>query len=239
MSWAKRFWPVLLVIVGIAAQGGALCAAPPDYAAERAEMVARLRRNGITNQHVLAAMQRVPRHLFCSPGDRKRAYDELTIPVGGGQALYEPLVVARAAQMLDLKPGRKVLEVGVGCGYCTAVLSEITQQVYAVDSRRDLLLLTKARLQALGYSSVQWENGKACCGSSKHGPFDTILVTCAADAVPKALVEQLKEGGRMVIPVGRGPEQTLICIVKSGGRLRSESIMPVRVDLMVCQSQSP
>ena len=239
MSWAKRFWPVLLIIVGIAAQGGTLCAAPPDYAAERAEMVARLRRNGITNEHVLAAMQKVPRHLFCAPGDRKRAYDELSIPVGGGRALCEPLVIARAAQMLHLKPGRKVLEVGLGCGYCAAVLSEITQHVFAVDSRRDLVELTKARLQALGYSSVKLNSGKPCSESSQHGPFDAIFVTCAADTVPETLVEQLKAGGRMVIPVGRGPEQTLTCLVKSGGRLRSEAIMLVRVHLTVCQSQSP
>jgi protein-L-isoaspartate(D-aspartate) O-methyltransferase len=235
VSWAKRFWPVLLIIVGIAAQGGALRAAPPDYAAERAEMVARLRQNRITSQHVLAAMQRVPRHLFCSPRDRERAYDELTIPVGGGQALYQPLVVARATQMLDLKPGRKVLAVGAGCGYRAAVLSEITNEVYAVDSRRDVLHLAKTRLHALGYSSVKWAVGKGCCGSSEDAPFDAILVTCAADAVPEALVKQLKDGGRMVIPVGSGPEQTLTCLVKSGGRLRSEVVMPVRVDLMVCQ----
>lgn len=239
MFWAKRFWPVLFVVGGILGQGCVALAGPPDYAAERARMVDRLRRNGIASQHVLAAMHSVPRHLFCSPGDRERAYDELTIPVGGGQALYQPQIVAQATQMLNLKPGRKVLQIGAGCGYCTAVLSEITQNVYAVDLRRDVLNPAKARLQALGYSSVTWKPGKACQGWSEHAPFDAILVTCAADAVPEALVKQLKDGGRMVIPVGRGPEQTLTCLVKSGGRLRSEVIMPVRMDPMVCQPPLP
>jgi len=239
VSWAKRFWPVLLVIVGVLAQRSAFCAAPPDYAAERAEMIARLRRNGVTNEHVLFAMWQVPRHLFCYPGDRKQAYDETTIPGGGGQALYQPLVIARATQGLNLKPGQRVLKVGVGCGYCTAVLAEITQEVYAIDVSRELVRLAHARLDALGYSAITWHNGKGCQGWREHAPFDAILVTCAADAVPPGLVDQLKEGGRMVIPVGDGPEQTLTSLVKAEGRLRVEVIMPVRLDPMVCKSQSP
>ena len=235
----KGYWSVVLAIAVGFCQLGVAHAGPPGYAAERADMVERLRKNGISNQYVLAAMHRVPRHLFVAPGDRKRAYEEVKIPVVGGQALCRPHVIALATQMLDAKPGRKVLQVGTGCGYCTAVLCEITTQVYAIDLRRDVLRLAETRLRALGYSSVKWRNSKACQGWSKQGPFDAILVLCAADAVPEALVEQLKDGGRMVIPIGRGPEQTLTCLRKSEGRLRSEVVMPIRVDLMACQRPLP
>lgn len=213
-------------------------AGPPDYGDERASMVERLRNRGIDNQYVLVAMQRVPRHLFVSPGDRNRAYEDLTIPVGSGQAIYEPYIVAIATQMLNPKPGSKILQVGAGCGYCTAVLCEITPHVYALDLRADIVRLAETRLKALGYSNVNWRNKRACEGWAEKGPFDAIIVTCATDAVPDALVKQLKDGGRLVIPVGHGPEQTLICLKKTGEKIRSEVIMPIRVDMMVCQTPS-
>ncbi len=238
MASGKGLWPVVLAIAaGVCQFGGAHAAS--DYATERAEMVARLRRNGISNQHVLEAMRKVERHLFASRDDQARAYEEIDIPVGKEQALYRPQVVARAIEMLDPRPGSKILQVGAGCGYCTAVLCEITPKVYAVDVRRDVLRITERRLRALGYSSVVWRNDKGCSGWEQHAPFDAILVLCAADAVPEDLVEQLRDGGRLVIPVGRGPEQTLTCLRKSGDRLRSEVIMPIRVDMMACQPPLP
>jgi protein-L-isoaspartate(D-aspartate) O-methyltransferase len=229
---------VLAIAVGLC-QFGVASPGPPDYGAERAEMVEKLRREGISNQYVLAAMQTVKRHLFVAPSDQKRAYEEISIPAGKEQALHRPYVVALATQMLDPKPGRKVLQVGAGCGYCTAVLCEITPDVYTVDLRPDVLRATETRLRALGYSSVHWRNDRGCRGWAEHAPFDAILVMCAADAVPKELVEQLRDGGRLVIPVGRGPEQTLTCLRKSGDHLRSEVVMPVRVDLMMCQPPLP
>jgi protein-L-isoaspartate(D-aspartate) O-methyltransferase len=239
LAGARGFWVVLVTVAAILWQSSAVRAGPPDYAAERAEMVTRLRKDGIENQRVLAAMRQVPRHQFVAPPDRARAYEEVNIPVGSGQALYAPRVVALAIQMLDPEPAHKVLQVGAGCGYCTAVLCEITQKVYTVDLRRDVLRVAQARLRALGYSSVHWRNDRGCSGWKEHGPFDSILVLCAADTVPEGLVEQLKDGGCMVIPVGTGPEQTLICLHKSGGRLRSEVIMPIRVELMICQPPLP
>jgi protein-L-isoaspartate(D-aspartate) O-methyltransferase len=202
-------------------------------------MVARLRKNGIGSQYVLAAMQRVKRHLFVSRDNQARAYEEIDIPVGKEQALYRPQVVARAIEAVDPRPGSKILQVGAGCGYCTAVLCEITPKVYAVDVRPDVLRSTERRVRALGYSSVVWRNGKGCSGWEQHAPFDGILVLCAAETVPENLVKQLRDGGRLVIPVGRGPEQTLTCLRKSGERLRSEVIMPIRVDMMACQRPLP
>lgn len=239
MAGTTGFWVVLVAAAAGLWQSSAVRAGPPDYATERAEMVARLREGGIDDQRVLAAMRQVPRHQFVAPPDRDRAYEEVNIPVGSGQALYAPRVVALAIQMLDLEPSHKVLQVGAGCGYCTAVLCEITQKVYTIDLRRDVLRVSQTRLRALGYSSIHWRNDRGCGGWEEHGPFDAILVLCAADTVPKELVEQLKDGGRMVIPVGTGPEQTLTCLRKSGGRLRSEVIMPIRVELMICQPPFP
>lgn len=238
MACGKGLWPVVLAIAAGVCQVGAAHAAS-DYTTERAEMVERLRRNGIRSKHVLAAMQRVKRHLFASRDDQARAYEEIDIPVGKEQALYRPQVVARAIEMLDPRPGSRILQVGAGCGYCTAVLCEITSKVYVVDVRRDVLRVTERRLRALGYSSTVWRNAKGCSGWKQHAPFDAILVLCAADTVPKDLVQQLRDGGRLVIPVGRGPEQTLTCLRKSGGRLRSEVIMPIRVDVMACQKPLP
>jgi protein-L-isoaspartate(D-aspartate) O-methyltransferase len=234
---ANRFWPALLLLAAGAGPRGPVYGGPPDYAPERAAMVERLRANGITNQRVLAAMRTVPRHLFVAEDHRADAYDDVEIPVGRGQVLHRPYVVALTAQLLDLKPGRKVLQVGVGCGYCTAVLAQITPDVYAADMRRHVVASARARLRALGYSSVALKDAQACRGWPDKAPYDAILVYCAADHVPEELVRELNDGGRMIVPIGRGPEQTLTCLRKTNGRLRSEVVMPIRVDPMICQSR--
>ena len=236
---AKRFWAALLLVAAVSGPRCAAHAGPPDYGLERATMVERLRSNGIRNEQVLAAISRVPRHLFVSGDHRAKVYEEVDVPVGDGLVLSRPYVVALSAQLLDLKPGRRVLQIGAGCGYCAALLSEITPQVYAVDMRGPVMRSAQARLRALGYSTVLWRRGKACRGWPENAPYDAIFVSCAADHVPQELVEQLRDGGRMIIPIGRGPAQTLTCLRKTGGRLRSEVVMPIRVEPMVCQSGSP
>jgi protein-L-isoaspartate(D-aspartate) O-methyltransferase len=238
---SKAIWLVLFVLAAICGLAGVILAGPPNYDAERAAMVARLRNAGISNQHVLAAMRNVPRHMFvpsASSVERARAYQEVDIPVHAGQVLYRPRVVALAIQMLEPKPGDKILSVGAGCGYCVAVMAEITPHVYAIDYRRDVVARAEARLDAIGYSSIEWKNTRACKGWRTQGPFDGILVMCAADSVPTELMAQVKEGGRIVIPIGRGPEQTLNCLHKTGGKLRTEVMtIPIRVDVMACQTQ--
>ncbi len=213
---------------------------PPDYGPERAAMVQRLRDSGITDKYVLAAMRRVPRHQFVETGYRNRAYDETSIPVGKSEVLPSPKMVAQAMQMLSLKPGQKVLQVGAGCGYCTAVLCEITSKVFAMDNSKEARRRAETRLNSIGYMSVKWKNGKGCDGWAENGPYDAILVMCAADKVPEELIGQLKDGGRLVIPIGRGPEQTITCLSKTKGRLHSEAVlMPIRVDPMKCQQPPP
>jgi protein-L-isoaspartate(D-aspartate) O-methyltransferase len=216
-------------------------AGAPDFGRERAALVRRLQRPHagnprITNQRVLGAISRVPRHLFVEPKLRGRAYDDEDIPVGSGQVMCSPYAVALMAQMLDPHPGARLLEVGTGPGYLTAVLASITPQVYSIDLRPELAKAAEARLRALHYSSVRTRIGKGCQGWAENGPFDGIVVTCAAQEVPEALIAQLREGGRLVIPIGHGPEQTLSCLRKSGGKLHaSGTVMRLRVSPMLCQ----
>lgn len=248
MSRVKRCSPLVLAIALLlgyvlcarAGQAGLSAGREAGYAAERAEMVEKLRRSGITNQEVLAAMRRVPRHEFVAPGDEARAYQEVSVPVPGGQALAPPSVIAAALDSLDPRPGEKVLQVGTECAYCTALLCEITREVNVADYRAQALELAKARIAVLGYGRVKWLRCDACKGWPEQGPYDAILVMCAADQVPDALMQQLTVGGRLVIPIGQGPEQTLQCLTKmADGKQRAEVIKvpkPTRADPMVCQS---
>jgi protein-L-isoaspartate(D-aspartate) O-methyltransferase len=239
VSRVKRRSPLFFAIVLLL--GCVLCAraGQAGYAAERAEMVEKLRRSGISNQEVLAAMSRVPRHEFVAPGDETRAYHDVSIPVPGGQALPPPSVVAAALDKLDPKPGQKILQVGTECAYCTALLCEITRKVYVADYRPKALALAKTRIAVLGYSWAKWLECDACKGWPEQGPYDAILVMCAADQVPDALMQQLKVGGHMVIPIGQGPEQTVQCLTKmADGKQRAEIVKlpkPMRVDPMMCQ----
>jgi protein-L-isoaspartate(D-aspartate) O-methyltransferase len=198
-------------------------------------MVSRLRKLRITNERVLQAMGRVPRHLFVSDAARSRAYSDADVPIGGGQVMCSPYVSALMLQVLDPRPGSRILEVGTGSGYLSAVLSEITPNVYSADIHSDLVHAAQARLQSLHYSRVRFRSAPACEGWQQQGPFDGILVNCAAEVVPEPLIAQLRDGGRLVIPVGHGPEQTLNCMRKSGGRLRAETIMSIRVTPMTCR----
>ncbi|MGD0110734.1 MAG: protein-L-isoaspartate(D-aspartate) O-methyltransferase [Armatimonadota bacterium] len=207
----------------------------PDYRSERADMVARLRKQKITNERVLQAMGRVPRHSFVSDTVRSRAYSDAELPIGRGQVMCSPYVTALMAQVLDPRPGSKILEVGTGSGYLSAVLAEITPNVYSVDVHTDLVHAAQARLRSLHYSRVRFRSGAACQGWQQNGPFDGIVVNCAAEVAPEPLIAQLRDGGRLVIPIGHGPEQTLNCMRKSGGRLRAETIMSIRVTPMTCR----
>ncbi len=209
---------------------------PPDYAAERAAMVERLRALGITNRRLLDAMQKVPRHLLVPQEQRARAYEDIEVYGGSGRRLSRPYVAARAIQALNVRPGSKVLQIGAGCGYRAAVLSELGGQIYIAEFRQAIARATRDRLQKLGYTTATWKTGKACEGWTEHAPYDAILVTCAAQNVPGDLLTQLREGGRMIAPTGIGPAQTLNCLRKASPTLVSSTVMPLRVDPMACCS---
>ena len=243
MSRPRRFWPLFLAVVALLGQRWAVQAGSSRYEAVRAAMVEKLRRSGIKNEYVLAAMRRVPRHEFVSPADLPRAYDDVAIPIGKGESIQPPGLVALVMEKLELAPGRRILQVGAECPYCTAVMCEATPLVYVVDLRGDVLELAARRLKSVGYTSAHWRNDKGCQGWPQQGPFDAILVMCAANQIPDSLIKQLKPEGRMVIPIGEGPEQTLQCLTKTAdGKLRTETMnvpAPARADSMVCRRPLP
>jgi protein-L-isoaspartate(D-aspartate) O-methyltransferase len=201
-----------------------------DYAEARQAMVTpQLEHRGIRDPRVLAAMSRVPRHRFVPPGLASLAYGDHPLPIGGGQTISQPYIVALMTEWAMVKPGDKVLEVGTGSGYQAAVLSEITENVFSLEIRPDLAREAAARLKSLGYARVRVKSGDGYLGWPEEAPFDAILVTAAAPRVPPDLAAQLKEGGRLVIPLGDpGGPQTLVRLRKVKGELQEEESLLVR-----------
>jgi protein-L-isoaspartate(D-aspartate) O-methyltransferase len=188
-----------------------------DYAPQCAEMIEKqLRRRGISDAAVLRAMTAVPRHEFVPEELRRNAYDDLPLPIGGGQTISQPYMVAAMTAALHLLPGERVLEIGTGCGYQAAVLSRLAMEVFTIERRVELAATASARLARLGYSNAHVHCGDGTLGLPEFAPFDAILVAAAAPAVPKPLLSQLAEGGRMILPVGDAQHQELRLIEKRG-----------------------
>jgi len=209
------------------------CGAEPDegwFEQARARMVAdQLRARDITDPRVLAAMARVPRHEFVEPSLRRRAYDDAPLPIGNGQTISQPYIVALMTQLLELKGSERVLEVGTGSGYQAAVLAEVAAEVYSIEIVEPLARAAAQRLKALGYARVEVLAGDGYAGWPERAPFHGILVTAAADHLPQALLDQLAEGGRLVMPVGQAADvQRLILAVKQGGAIQTRVVADVR-----------
>jgi protein-L-isoaspartate(D-aspartate) O-methyltransferase len=188
-----------------------------ECAAQREEMLEKqLRRRGIHDAAVLAAMAEVPRHEFVSEDVRAHAYDDLPLPIGGGQTISQPYIVAAMTAALHLQPGDRVLEIGTGCGYHAAVLSRLAKEVFTIERRPELASRASATLARLGYSNAHVHCGDGTLGLPELAPFDAILVAAAAPAVPKPLLAQLAEGGRIILPVGGAEHQELQLIEKRG-----------------------
>jgi protein-L-isoaspartate(D-aspartate) O-methyltransferase len=216
--------PGLLVFPGVAAASG-----PDSLAAARRLMVdQQLKGRDITDSKVLSAMGQVPRHRFVPPDLASQAYDDHPLPIGLGQTISQPYIVALMTQWAEVSPKDKVLEVGTGSGYQAAILAELAHRVYSVELLPELAAAAEARLRDLGYGRVQVRCGDGYQGWPEAAPFDAILVTATAPAVPPALKEQLKEGGRLVLPVGPpGSVQTLLLLRKVKGELKEEKRLPV------------
>jgi protein-L-isoaspartate(D-aspartate) O-methyltransferase len=187
-------------------------------------------RTPVTDEQVIRAMLKVPRHLFVPEAGRAHAYDDSPVPIGHGQTISQPYIVALMTQALELTSGMKVLEVGTGSGYQAALLAEITPQVYTIEIIRPLYEQAQERLRALGYTSCAVRLGDGYYGMAESAPFDRIVVTCAALHIPPPLWEQLKAGGRMVIPIGGPYEiQRLLLVTKDEqGRRSSRTLELVR-----------
>jgi protein-L-isoaspartate(D-aspartate) O-methyltransferase len=208
--------------------------APPRFTArqrERDAMVAVIRDTyGLDDQAVLSAMSAVPRHLFVPDNLSSRAHDDTPLPIGYGQTISQPYIVAEMTRQLKLKGDSRVLEIGTGSGYQAAVLTEFTPRVYTVEIVEELAKSAAERLKRLGYRTVQVKAGDGYYGWPEQAPFDGIIVTCAAGQIPPPLIEQLARGGRMVIPVGGTfATQSLMLVEKDKeGVIRSRSLMSVR-----------
>jgi len=199
------------------------------WTTEREAMVRdQIQARGVDQPAVLEAMRKVPRHLFVPEGVRPRAYEDSPLPIGVDQTISQPYIVALMTSLLDLDGSERVLEVGTGSGYQAAVLAEIVDSVYTIEIVQPLAERARETLRSLGYGRVEVRAGDGYEGWAERGPFDGIVVTCAPRGVPPPLIEQLAEGGRLVIPYGERWFQELVLIVKEDGQVRRESILPVR-----------
>ncbi len=197
-------------------------------AARRAMVEEQIRKRGITSPRVLEAMLAVPRHEFV-PGElQEDAYADKPVPIGGGQTISQPYVVAAMTEALELTGAEHVLEIGTGSGYQAAVLSLLARDVISVESHTSLALSAQERLADLGYTNVHVHNGDGSLGFSDSAPYDAILVGAAAPEIPPPLSGQLREGGRMVIPIGTPDNQELLQARKEGGVLHSHALFDCR-----------
>ncbi|NIO48944.1 MAG: protein-L-isoaspartate(D-aspartate) O-methyltransferase [Candidatus Aminicenantes bacterium] len=205
------------------------CEDDESYARKREQMVrTQLKTRDITDKQVLEVMGKVPRHLFVSPLLRQQAYRDSPLPIDEGQTISQPYIVALMTQHLKLKEGEKVLEIGTGSGYQAAVLAHLTDKVYSIEIRENLAKKAAETLRTLDYNQVQVKWSDGYFGWEEHAPFDAIIVTCAANHVPPPLLKQLKEGGRLIIPLGSTLYfQTLTLITKKKGKPKVKQILGV------------
>ncbi len=196
-----------------------------------------LKARGIKDERVLTTMAKVPREEFVPADARVDAYEDGPLPIGYDQTISQPYIVAFMTEQLRLKPSDRLLEIGSGSGYQAAVLAELVADVYTIEILEPLAKTAEATLQRLGYKNVHLRVGDGYQGWPEEAPFDAIIVTCAPDKVPPPLVDQLKDGGRMVIPVGERFAQQLYLLEKKNGQLKESATLPVRFVPMVRETQ--
>lgn len=192
-------------------------------------LVKSLRKNGIEDERVLKVLATLPRHHFIPEEDQERAYDDIPLPIGHGQTISQPYIVALMTELLEIKETDKVLEIGTGSGYQTAVLAKLAQEVYTIETLQPLSIKAEDILSALGYKNIYFRVGDGYFGWEEKAPFDAIMVTAAPARIPPPLQEQLADGGRMVIPEGMPNSiQTLWRYLKQGNSLTRENMGSVR-----------
>jgi protein-L-isoaspartate(D-aspartate) O-methyltransferase len=191
----------------------------------------------ITDTRVLAAMSQVPRHEFVPEKKRPLAYANIPLPIGYDQTISQPYIVALMTEQLELQPTDRVLEIGTGSGYQTAILAELVAGVYTIEIVEPLALSAHEILHRLGYKNIHYRHGDGSDGWPDAAPFNAVIVTCAPSHVPSPLIEQLKPDGRLVAPVNMIPSQELIVLHKTGGHIKTREILPVRFVPMTGRSE--
>lgn len=193
---------------------------------------------GISDPATLDAMRAVPRHEFVPPALRDKAHEDHPLPIGHGQTISQPYIVAFMTEAIQPRSGEKILEIGAGSGYQAAVLAQGGAEVFTIEIIEPLAAMARDNLERLGIRNVHVRHGDGHRGWPEHAPFDAIIVTCAPDNIPPALVAQLRDGGRMIIPVGGTTHQELILLRKHGDRIEKQSILPVRFVPMTGEAES-
>lgn len=200
----------------------------PEFRGARRRLVETLQDNGISDLAVLRAIELTPRHLFVPSGVRHRAYEDSALPIGSGQTISQPSVHARYLQLLKLGGHETVLEVGTGSGYQTALLSHLAGRIFSIERVPELLDRAREVIADCGVRNVSLMLGDGTLGWRQHGPYDAILVSAAAPDVPRPLLEQLAEGGRMIVPLGDMETQMLAMVTREGDQFERRDITPVR-----------
>jgi protein-L-isoaspartate(D-aspartate) O-methyltransferase len=198
---------------------------------------AQLQARDITDGRVLDVMGKVPRHLFVPPDQRPWAYNDYPLPIGAGQTISQPYIVALMTQLARPAKGARALDVGTGSGYQAAVLAELVDRVYSIEILCSLADSARGRLKSLGYWNVEVRCGDGYRGWPERAPFDVILVAAAPDHVPEPLVQQLAPGGRMVLPVGKADQELVIIEKAKDGKIRRRNVLPVRFVPMTGEAQ--
>jgi protein-L-isoaspartate(D-aspartate) O-methyltransferase len=210
---------------------------PDPHQGDRIRMVQeQIERRGVSDPLVLEAMRRVPRHLFVPPDLRDRAYDDKPLPIGSGQTISQPFIVAYMTEAARVRQGDRVLEIGAGSGYQAAILAAVGARVFSLEILPEVADATRAALQAARIAGVEVRTGDGYHGWPEEAPFDAILVTAAPETTPEPLVGQLAEGGRLIVPVGAGSQELLRLTRTASGLLR-ESLLPVRFVPMTGQAR--
>jgi protein-L-isoaspartate(D-aspartate) O-methyltransferase len=234
----RRVSQFLILAVLVASGCGQKPAPAVDLAGERRRMVQeQLMPRGVYDKRVLAAMSKIPREEFVPQASRAASYTDQPLPIGYDQTISQPYIVAFMTEQLHSSSSDRVLEIGTGSGYQAAILGELVAEVYSIEIIEPLAKTAEATLQRLGYKNVRVKVGDGYKGWPEHAPFDAITVTCAPDHVPQPLIDQLKEGGRMIIPVGGFGDQELYLLEKKNGRLQRRAVLPVRFVPMAGEAQ--
>jgi len=235
MSITRKLYSMLFSVLVLFAPSAIHGQDAGDFARLRERMVTQqIIARGIEDPGVIAAMRKVPRHLFVPESNRAFSYGDHPLPIGEGQTISQPYVVAFMTEALDLRPEARVLEIGTGSGYQAAILAELVKEVCTIELIEKLGKRATKTLDILGYRNIHVKIGDGYKGWPEKAPFDAVIVTCAPEEVPKTLVEQLRDGGRMIIPVGpAGAVQKLVRGIKKNGRLETREVMHVRFVPMV------